>query len=192
VYHGLRGREYFSFRSWLYNEKTSLSSGSIRNLQTLEGDKDIYLHNKNILVLLILISTLTFVSGCSVTHTVNTKSTKSLARELKQISKTVENVKVTFTRPDLLIKINMTKEPGQEILDSILSNVKTFATVDNMNDIASSVKWDLEVSEIHLAINSDKDNQTIEHAYFARYFKTYNASTILTLTILGLKMNIER
>lgn len=127
-------------------------------------------------MLLILISTLTFVSGCSVTHTVNTRSTKALAKELKQISKTVENVKFTFTRPNLLIKINMTKEPGLEILDSILSNVKTFATVDNMNDIARSVKWDLEVSEIHLAINSDKDNQTIEHAYLARYFKTYDAS----------------
>ncbi|NEW08997.1 hypothetical protein GK047_23675 [Paenibacillus sp. SYP-B3998] len=126
------------------------------------------------LFIFLIICTMTI--GCSVSHTVSTKPTKSLAEDLKQISKSIRNVKFTFTRPDLFIDIKLTEVPSKEILDSILSNVKAFATVDNMNEVAQSVKWDLEVSEIHLAVNGDKDHQTIKHAYFARYFKTSDAS----------------
>ncbi|MEC0229993.1 hypothetical protein [Paenibacillus alba] len=125
-------------------------------------------------LLVFLLVTMTI--GCSVTHTVHTKSTQSLTKELKQISKTIENVKFTFTRPDLFIEINLKEVPSNEILDSILLQVKAFATIDNMNEIAKSVKWGLEVSEIHLIVNSDKGDQSEKHAYFARYFKTSDAS----------------
>lgn len=132
--------------------------------------------SKKILKLFSLLSILILVSSCSVTDTVNTESTKALTQDLKEMSKSIKEVKFTFTRPELRIKINMKEEPSEETLDLILSDVKTFATVENVNEIAHSVGWELEVSDIQLVINGGKDKDSFEHVYFARYFKTFNAS----------------
>lgn len=70
----------------------------------------------------------------------------------------------------------MSDEPSKEELESFLMELDEFSTVDNINEIACSVKWGLEISNIHLDINLDNNKKTIEHAYYARYFKTSDAS----------------
>ncbi|MFK0522160.1 hypothetical protein ACINKY_08085 [Paenibacillus illinoisensis] len=70
----------------------------------------------------------------------------------------------------------MSEEPSKEELEFILTELDEFSTVDNINEIARSVKWGLEISNIYLDINTDQNKETIEHAYYARYFKTSDAS----------------
>ena len=150
------------------------------------------LFSKKILIGLIMVFVaVTMIIGCSVTNSVNTKSTKTLAEDLKGISKSIENAKFTFTRPNLLISIDLSEDSSKDDIESILSNVKTFATVDNMTEIARSVKWNLEISEIRLVINSDVGEQAIKHVYFARYFKTFDASDKSKENIDGYKTWFE-
>lgn len=124
-----------------------------------------------------------FITGCSVTHTVNTPSTKSLQKELKISSKSIQNVKFTFTRPELRCTIDMAEEPSQQEMDSIMAKIKAFATIENMNEIRQNVHWNMEISEFHVNLSTDGDRKTIEYAYFAKYFKTSDASNHSTENI---------
>lgn len=126
--------------------------------------------------LLAFLMLFTILIGCSVTHSVNTQSTKQLTKELKETTDSIRNVTFAFTRPNLFLDIALKEKPSKEMLDSMMAKVKAFATVDNMNEIAQSVNWHLEVSEIHLTIHADRDHQRIVHTYLARYFKTSDAS----------------
>ena len=136
----------------------------------------------------LLIGILLLITGCSTTHKINTDSTKELTKELKELSPLIERVQFTFTRPNLYYRIDMSKEPSKEELEAILTEIKRFTSVDNMNEIARSVKWGLEISKIYLDINTDEDKKTIEHAYYARYFKTSNASDYSETNIEGYKI----
>ncbi|MCM3132127.1 hypothetical protein M3629_04980 [Paenibacillus polysaccharolyticus] len=136
----------------------------------------------------ILIGVLLLITGCSTTHKIHTDSTKELTKELKELFPSIEKVDFTFTRPDLSCRIDMSKEPSKEELEAILTVVERFTTVDNMNEIARSVKWGLEISKIYLDMNTDEDTKTIEHAYYARYFKTSNASDYSETNIEGYKI----
>lgn len=140
----------------------------------------------------ILLCLLLFSAGCSKTHSVNTASTKELTKELKVLSPSIERVQFIFTRPNLYCRIDMSKEPSKEELESILTGVKEFTTIDNINEIARSLKWGLEISHIYLDINTDEDRKTIEHAYYARYFKTFDASDYSESNIEGYKIWRER
>lgn len=135
---------------------------------------------------------LLFSTGCSTTRSVNTDSIKKFTKDLKGLSPTIEKVQFTFTRPNLYCRIDMNKELGKEELESILTEIKEFSTIDNINEIASSVKWGLEISNIYLDINSDKDHKTIEHAYYAKYFKTSDASDYSETNIESYKIWYER
>jgi hypothetical protein len=117
---------------------------------------------------------LLIVSGCSVTHKVNTKPIKALEKDLRGISETIESVKVTFTRPEVRFRINMSEEPTDEILDTLVTKVKTFSTEANMDLIAKKVNWPDHIWGVNLVINTDEDDQTVEHEYAAAYFKTSN------------------
>lgn len=126
--------------------------------------------------IVILVCFLLFATGCSTTHNINTDTTKELTKSLKELSPSIERVQFTFTRPNLSCRIDMRNEPSKEELESILMEMDEFSTVDNINEIARSVKWGLEISNIYLDINTDQNKKTIEHAYYARYFKTSDAS----------------
>lgn len=140
----------------------------------------------------ILICFLLFLAGCSTTYSVNTSSTKELTKELKELSSSIERVKFTFTRPNLFCRIDMSEEPSKEELESILTEIKKFSTIDNMNEIARSIKWGLDIANIYLDMNTDKDKQTIEHAYYARYFKTSDASDHSETNIEGYSIWYEK
>ncbi|MBE9917100.1 hypothetical protein G8C92_24065 [Paenibacillus donghaensis] len=140
----------------------------------------------------ILICFLLFLVGCSTTHSIDTDSTKELTKDLKDLSPSIERVQFTFTRPNLFCRIDMSKEPSKEELESILTEIEKFSTIDNINEIARSVKWGLEISNIYLDINTDKDKKTIEHAYYARYFKTFDASDHSETNIEGYRIWHER
>lgn len=140
----------------------------------------------------VLICFLLFSIGCSTAHRVNTDSTKELTKELKGLSPIIEKVQFTFKRPNLHFRIDMSKEPNKELLESILTSIKDFSTIDNMNEIARSVKWGLEISNIYLDINTDKDHKSIEHAYYARYFKTFDASDYSESNIEAYRIWYER
>ncbi|WP_409346697.1 hypothetical protein [Paenibacillus sp. MBLB4367] len=124
-------------------------------------------------LLLVMLMT---VCGCSVTHKVDTDAADAWKKELMNLSESVKHVSITFTRPDVTCRITLKEEPSQQLLDSIVASARTFATVDTMKTIAKSLKWGLDISEIHMTIDSDGDPKTIEHAYYARYFKTFDAS----------------
>lgn len=140
----------------------------------------------------ILICFLLLLAGCSTTHRIDTDSTKELTKNLKDLSPSIGRVQFTFTRPNLFCRIDMSKEPSKEELESILTEIEKFSTIDNMNEIARSVKWGLEISNIYLDINTDEDKKTIEHVYYARYFKTFDASDHSETNIEGYKVWYER
>lgn len=142
-------------------------------------------------LIVILIGILLLITGCSTTHKIRTDSTKELTKELKELFPSIEKVQFTFTRPNLSCRIDMSKEPSKEELEAILTAIEKFTTVDNMNEIARSVNWGLEISKIYLDMNTDKDKKTIEHAYYARYFKTSNASDYSETNIEGYKIWYE-
>ncbi|MGO4528532.1 hypothetical protein AB4Z30_05575 [Paenibacillus sp. 2TAF8] len=139
----------------------------------------------------ILIGILLLITGCSTTHKITTDSTKELTKELKELFPSIERVHFTFTRPNLSCRIDMTREPSKEELEAILTEIERFTSVDNMNEIARSVKWGLEISKVYLDISTDEDRKTIEHAYYARYFKTSNASDYSERNIEGYKIWYE-
>lgn len=142
-------------------------------------------------LIVILICFLLLLAGCSTTHRINTDSTKELTKDLKDLSPSIGRVQFTFTRPNLFCSIDMSKEPSNEELKSILTEIENFSTIDNMNEIARSVKWGLEIANIYLDINTDEDKATIEHAYYARYFKTFDASDHSETNIEGYRIWYE-
>ncbi len=125
---------------------------------------------------IVLLSLVLLLAGCSTTHRVHTDSTKELIQDLKGLSPLIEKVRITFTRPDLTYAIEMSQEPSQEELESILAEIEKFSTVERINEIARGVNWNSEISTVHLRINTDGNKETDEHSYYARYFKTSNAS----------------
>lgn len=125
---------------------------------------------------IVLLSLVLLLAGCSTTHRVHTDSTKELIQDLKELSPSIEKVRITFTRPDLTYAIEMNQEPSQEELESILAEIEKFSTVERINEIARSVNWNSEISTVHLRISTDEDEATNGHFYYARYFKTSNAS----------------
>ncbi|SFS72448.1 hypothetical protein [Paenibacillus sp. BC26] len=115
-------------------------------------------------------------SGCSVTHSVNTSSTVSLSNELKIEIPAIKNIKFTFTRPNLTINIMMKEDsPTEEKVHDILAKVKQFSTIENINEIAKSVKWKSEIYDINLNIYSQSE-KIAPIKYSASYFKTFDAS----------------
>ena len=70
------------------------------------------------------------------------------------ISDAIKSVEISFRRPAVIYKVNMTKEPTQETLDTILGKVKSFTTVENMDEIARKVGWKQRVSQVYLRINN--------------------------------------
>ncbi|WP_051507144.1 hypothetical protein [Saccharibacillus sacchari] len=125
---------------------------------------------------IVLLSLVLLLAGCSTTHRVHTDSTKELIQDLKELSPLIEKVRITFTRPNLYYAIEMNQEPSQEELESILAEIEKFSTVERINEIARSVNWNLEISTVHLRISTDENKETNGHSYYARYFKTSNAS----------------
>lgn len=97
---------------------------------------------KPVLCILLILSVLMMATSCSIEH-----------------------------NPAVIYKVSITKEPTQETLDTILEKVKSFTTVENMDEIARKVGWKQRVSQVYLRINTDKDD-FIEHEYFSRYYKT--------------------
>jgi hypothetical protein len=129
---------------------------------------------KSVYGILLLIIILLIVSGCSVTHRLNTKPIQALEKDLKEVSETIDSVKVTFTRPEVRFRINMSEEPTDEIVDTLVTKVKTFSTEANMDLIAKEVNWPDHIWDVNLVINTDDDDQTVEQEYTASYFKTSN------------------
>ncbi|MGQ8874405.1 hypothetical protein [Paenibacillus sp. TSA_86.1] len=136
-------------------------------------------------LIVVFIGVVLLLTGCSTTHKIHTDSTKELTKELKKLSPSIEKVQFTFTRPNLTYRVDMSQEPSKKELDSILTEIKKFTTVDNMNEIARSIKWGLEISKIYLNLNTDENTETIEHSYYARYFKTSDASDYSDMNIEG-------
>lgn len=116
------------------------------------------------------------LGGCSVTHSVSTPAVKELRQDLRQLSPSVQRVHVAFTRPNLTIRADTAGLPDPAVLEAMLERVKAFATVEHVNEAARSVKWRLPVSHVHFTVNSDGNAETAEAAYFARYFRTSDAS----------------
>lgn len=114
--------------------------------------------------------------GCSVAHTVRTDSTKAAAKAWKTDFPSIETINFTFTRPDLSIRMQLKEAPDQASLEAILAAVQAFSTVDRMRDIARSVNWSLEISEVHLTIAGGKGGSAFQHRYSARYYRTSDAS----------------
>jgi len=126
---------------------------------------------KPVLCILLIMSVLMTATGCSIEHNVSTNSSRAFKKDLMGISDAIKSVEISFRRPAVIYKVNMTKEPTQETLDTILGKVKSFTTVENMDEIARKVGWKQRVSQVYLRINTDKDD-FIEHEYFSRYYKT--------------------
>lgn len=121
---------------------------------------------------LIIIFLLTILTGCSITHRVNTDSSKALKKDLLKISEAVKSVEITFTRPAVTCRINMTGEPSPEELRSILARVKSFASVENLDEIARKVGWKDHIWRVYLTINTDDNEESAEHTYTAGYLKS--------------------
>lgn len=140
----------------------------------------------------VLTGLLLLMMGCSTTHSVNIELTKNLTTDLKTLSPSIENVQFTFRRPNLYCSIDMSKDPDIDELEAILTKMKEFSTVENINEIARSVNWGLEISNIYLDIHVNSDQKTIEYAYYARYFKTFDASDHSEANIEAYKIWYER
>jgi hypothetical protein len=87
----------------------------------------------------------------------------------------IEKVNITFLRPDLFFQVKMSEEPDNKMMDKIVLKTKEFVTLKNINEVAKSVNWNSEITTVHITINTDEDKD-IEHEYFAKYFKTFDAS----------------
>ena len=123
------------------------------------------------IIALILLLTI----GCSVTHAVKTSSTRSLTTELKEEVPAIKQVAYTFTRPNLTITINLKDNLSEEAEASVVDKVKQFSTDEtNISEIAESVNWNSEISNIYLIIEHASEASSLR--YSARYFKTYDAS----------------
>lgn len=116
------------------------------------------------------------LAGCSVTHSVSTPAVKELRQDLKRISPSVQRVQVTFTRPNLTIRVDTKELPDREMLEAMLDRVQAFATVEHVEQAARSANWKIPVSRVHFIVNGDGNAETAEAAYWARYFRTADAS----------------
>lgn len=127
---------------------------------------------KPVLCTFIIIILLAILTGCSITHRVNTNSSKALKKDLIKISEAVKSVDITFTRPAVTCGITMTREPSAEELNSILARVKSFASVENLDETARKVGWKDHVWTVYLTINTDDNRESVEHTYTAGYLKS--------------------
>ncbi|WP_199621365.1 hypothetical protein [Paenibacillus alkalitolerans] len=126
-------------------------------------------------IFLSIILVFILVTGCSERQQVDTPASQTYKDDIYQLSNIIKDVRVYFLRPDLFIQIDLSGEPGNELADEILLRTKEFVTIENMTEVAESINWDLEISNVHLTFNTDSD-ENIEHEYYARYFKTFDAS----------------
>lgn len=126
-------------------------------------------------IVFVLASIILICLGCSTRMDVNTESTQEYKKEVLKISEVIEKVDIHFFRPNLFCQVTLSEEPNDKIITEILLKTKEYVTLENMNEISKSIKWNLEISRVHLTINTDND-KGIVHEYFAQYFKTSDAS----------------
>lgn len=115
------------------------------------------------------------LSGCSTKVNVKTERVKEYKQDIQELSDDIKKVNVYFLRPNLFCQIITSEEPSDGLMQAILLQTKEFVTVENMSEVSNNVKWKSEISTVHLSIRTD-DNEESEHKYFARYFKTFDAS----------------
>jgi hypothetical protein len=115
-----------------------------------------------------------FFIGCSITENVNTKSVKELKKDINAYSDSVQNIKVTFTRPGLDIYITMRETPGEEELNNIVQKIKDFTNEANMKEIAEKVGWHQYISDISLTIYA----KNLPMHYSTRYFKSSDTTDL--------------
>lgn len=125
------------------------------------------------LKLMIFIVLLIFTS-CSITYPVNTKSTESLKKEIKSVSSTIKNVDVSFTRPQLTISVYFNYNTTPNEIETVLSKVKLFTSLKNMNEISHKVGWSGYIWEVNLFIFTYGNTTTPYVEYQASYYKTYD------------------
>ncbi len=141
------------------------------------GGKEEYAWRFRALVGLLLLLAVAASSGCSVRHSVQTPATEALSKRLAEAGAgKVRKVDFSFARPELTIYVKTeTDSPGEETIDAVLAQAKDFATVETMDEIAKSVKWNDRISEVILVLYDDSRNEPYRK-YGASYFKTFDAS----------------
>jgi len=114
------------------------------------------------------------LAACSQTFPVKTASVTALSKELRELSPQVSSVRCSFTRPELTCRVNVSTDPDEQLLDSILEKVKAFSTLDHMDEIARKVHWNDHIWEIRLVIDQDRrPEQSQPYEYSASYYR-YN------------------
>ncbi|MBB6694662.1 hypothetical protein H7B90_25010 [Cohnella xylanilytica] len=127
------------------------------------------------LVLLLLLAAVLAASGCSVRHSVRTPAAEALSKRLAEVE-AVRKVDFSFARPELTIYVKTeTDSPGEETIDAVLARAKDFATVEAMDEIAKSVKWNDRISEVILVLYDESRDEPYRK-YGASYYKTFDAS----------------
>lgn len=129
------------------------------------------------LTALLLLLAVAVLSSCSVRHSVQTPATEALSKRLAEAGAgEVRKVDFSFARPELTIYVKTeTATPGEETIDAVLARAKEFATVETMDEIAKSVKWNDRISEVILVLYDDSRDEPYRK-YGASYFKTFDAS----------------
>ena len=141
------------------------------------GGKEEYAWGFRALVALLLLLAVAASSGCSVRHSVRTPATEALSERLAEAGAgEVRKVDFSFARPELTIYVKTeTATPGEETIDAVLARAKEFATVETMDEIAKSVKWNDRISEVILVLYAGSRDEPYRK-YGASYYKTFDAS----------------
>ncbi|WP_028547352.1 hypothetical protein [Paenibacillus sp. UNC451MF] len=111
------------------------------------------------------------IAACSQTYQVTTASTKALNQELREMSSTITLFRCSFTRPQLTCRVALSREPDEQLIDSLLVKVKAFSTLDNLDEIARKVHWNDHIWTIRLVVGTDRDVQTTQYEYSASYYR---------------------
>ncbi|WP_282940745.1 hypothetical protein [Paenibacillus sp. RC67] len=129
--------------------------------------------SKRLLLYCIFCVVIATISACSQTYSVTTASTTALKKELREMSEMITGFRCSFTRPQLTCRVAMSREPNEQLLESILVKVKAFSTLENLDEIARKVHWNDHVWRIRLLIETDRKASKPQYEYSAEYYR-YN------------------
>lgn len=89
------------------------------------------------------------------------------------MSPMISTFSCSFTRPRLTCRVVLTQEPDDQLLDSIVAKMKTFSTVDRLDELARKAHWNDHVWTVRLIVDTDSKKQAPRYEYSANYYR-YN------------------
>lgn len=109
------------------------------------------------------------ICNCTPIRYVDTNPALTLKKDLREVSSSIVSVEIYYITPSVSIDIETNEEISDTVSELVLTEVKEFSTLENLDQIAYKYGWKDHINSVTLRIYPNHSH-THYYVYSARYF----------------------